>query len=112
MQNPTNHPRPTAFLVNIAGRHTLVDGVGERLFVLNDAAARVWRELADGILPRTPAAQAFAGELAALELVPGRSLPAATEPDGNDVPCILAQAPLQVAANTSDLSPFSSDPMW
>ena len=115
MNTPITHTRPSAFLVNLADTHALVDAVGERLFVLDAAAAEAWRDLAAGIAPRTPLTAAFASELAELGLLPAEL----ARPQGEPValadesqPRILAQAPLQVAAGTSDPNPFSADAIW
>ena len=113
--NNTTHTRPTAFLVNIANTHALVDAANGLLFVLDDTAAEAWRDLAAGVAPRTPLTAAFATELTALGLLPAEL----ARPQGDlvpvldeDEPRILAQAPLQVAAGTSDPNPFSADAIW
>ena len=106
------NPSP-AFLVALDGTHALVDAASERLLVLNDAAATLWRELHEGGVPRTAADIAFVDELARLGLLPA-AVGALAAPSGSDgeQPQILAIAPLQVAAGTSDPNPFSADPSW
>jgi hypothetical protein len=113
----TNHPHhpassPRPFLVAVGGNQVLVDAARERLLVLDEAGARAWRELEAGQPPRTREQARFAAELAALGLR-ARPEPAdLPEAPAGDAPRILAQVPLQVAAGTSDPSPFSSDPLW
>ena len=115
MKDHTSPTHAPAFLVAIGETHALVDAVGERLLVLNAAGARAWQELSSGLPPRSPSAAAFAAELVALGLLP----PKMAGPQGDlvpvldeDEPRILAQAPLQVAAGTSDPNPFSADAAW
>lgn len=115
MHTPISHTRPAAFLVQIADTHALVDAGGERLFVLNDAAAHAWQELSAGLAPRTPFTVAFAAELAALGLLPTEMARPQSDPialPDESQPRILAQTPLQVAAGTSDPNPFSADAIW
>jgi hypothetical protein len=106
------NPSP-AFLVALDGTHALVDAASEQLVVLNDAAAILWRELHEGGAPRTAADIAFVDELVQLGLLPVAVCAGAdpSESDGEQ-PQILAIAPLQVAAGTSDPNPFSADPSW
>ena len=110
---PTQSSPSPAFLVALDGTHALIDAKAERLLVLNEAAARLWHELNDGGAPRTAAETAFVSELVQLGLLPDAIDPV-SEPPGNDQeePHILAVAPLQVAAGTSDPNPFSADPSW
>jgi hypothetical protein len=114
----TNHPpyrHSSAFLVDIAGTQALIDAAGERLFVLNGAGADSWCWLRAGNAPRTLPESAFAERLASLGLVHGPMLGADREPVSEstpDEPRILAEAPLQVAAGTSDPNPFSADAIW
>jgi hypothetical protein len=107
---PTDASR--AFLVTLDGTHALVDAASERLLVLNDTAATLWRDLVDGRAPTTREGTDFAArlvELGFLARVPeGEGTPEA----GGPPPTILAEAPLQVAAGTSDPNPFSSDAIW
>ncbi len=110
MQPALPHPSP-AFLVNIGGAHVLVDAVGERLLVLNEDGASSWHRLRAGNPPRTGPEAEFASALVGLGLLPVVPQEPLAQDDGKQ-PAILAQAPLQVAANTSDPSPFSSDPIW
>jgi hypothetical protein len=115
MKNLLPNPRSSAFLVDVADTHALVDAAGERLFVLNAAGAESWRSLNAGNPPRTRSEHAFACELADLGLLPEPvaflnhdDASAARDTD----PRILSKAPLQVAANTSDPDPFSADSIW
>jgi len=114
MKHLTNQsPTSPAFLVALDGTHALVDAQSERLLVLNDAAARLWRELNDGGVPRTVGEVAFVEELVQLGLLAAATA-AVTDlaSDDGEEPRILATAPLQVAAGTSDPNPFSADPSW
>lgn len=108
--HPTE-PSPRPFLVAVGDNHVLVDAARERLLVLDGEAALAWRELAAGEPPATRERAAFAAELAALGLA-GPPEATGEPPASGPVPRILARAPLQVAAGTSDPNPFSSDPIW
>jgi len=114
MKHLTKQTNPSpAFLVALDGTHALIDATSERLLVLNDAAASLWRELAAGGAPRTAADIAFVDELVQLGLLPAAvGAVAAPSADAGEEPRILATAPLQVAAGTSDPNPFSADPSW
>ena len=114
MKHLTKQTNPSpAFLVALDGTHALIDAKSERLLVLNDAAASLWRELHAGGAPRTAADIAFVAELVQLGVLPV-AVQADAPPSGNagEEPKILATAPLQVAAGTSDPNPFSADPGW
>jgi len=114
MKHLTNQPHTSpAFLVALDGTHALVDAESERLLVLNHAAARLWRELSDGGAPRTAAEVAFVDELVQLGVL-AAAIAAVSDLASDDLeePRILATAPLQVAAGTSDPNPFSADPSW
>jgi hypothetical protein len=111
--HPNHHS--AAFLVDIAGTHALVDAAGERLFVLNTAGADAWRSLNAGTPPRTLAEAVFARELADRALLPAPAATPVGDPapaPSSAVPRILSEAPLQVAAGTSDPNPFSADASW
>jgi hypothetical protein len=113
MKHLTNHTDASrAFLVALDGTHALVDARSERLLVLDDTAAALWRDLAAGLAPSTRQGMAFAAQLVERGLL--AALPVADPPPNADgpVPKILAEAPLQVAAGTSDPSPFSADASW
>jgi hypothetical protein len=103
-----------AFLVPINGTYALVDASSERLFVLNAAGAEAWQELASGRSVGADDAD-FVSELVELGLLaqaPCEWNTAQVRPATDEPARIIARAPLQVAANTSDPSPFSEDPIW
>ncbi len=113
----TNHPHqpassPRPFLVAVGGNQILVDAARERLLVLDEAGARAWRELETGNPPNTREQARFAAELAALGLLARQEPAELPETPAGETPRILARVPLQVAAGTSDPSPFSGDPIW
>lgn len=101
----TNTGSPRPFLVAVGDSQVLIDAANARLLVLNEEGARLWRAIEQGARPQTPAERAFAEELAR----PGIAPAPLAEAEG---PRVLARAPLQVAANTSDPNPFSADSGW
>ena len=123
-------PRADVILVPLGDQHALIDPRGEQVYVLNAAAAELWQAL--GADPRCgseplpllspacggsesdAAVDAFLAELVERGLVvAGAAPPAGGERLGalplSGRPAIIAQAPLQVAANTCN-DPFKT--MW